>query len=477
MSTDTTHDSPSPTSLPRVLGTWSAASILIGSIIGSGIFAKPTAVAQALPSPGWTLFCWLAAGALALIGSLIFAELGSAYPRAGGQYTFLREAFGNVPAFLFGWTNLVIINAASIAALAVISAEFSFNVLPASLQPGPDSHWHRTLPVLMIAALTLANRRGLRWGASIQNTFTVLKLGALGLIIAGLFFPGKSDWSRLTPFWEIQNDGNGEALWLGFKGAFLAIFWAYDGWYLLSFSGGEIRDPQRNIPRGFIIGIVVVISVYLAFNLAVLTILPLAEIAAVDSPGGVAGQVARHLYGDVGLVLISLGIVGSTFGAANANLLTGPRLSYAMAQDRLFFPRFGKLHPSFLTPGFAIIAQGVVGAAYVYAGTFDQLTDSVVFAAWIFYLLTVVGYFRLRRRNQGRDGVFRAPGHPFPAAFFVLFASIFVAYSFWDSFSLTLEYFSGSGDGEPTPDGLYLPLVLAIILAGLPLYAFVRRRA
>ena len=462
-------------SLPRVLGAWSAASILVGSIIGSGIFAKPTAVAQALPSPGWTLFCWLAAGALALIGSLIFAELGSAYPQAGGQYTFLREAFGDLPAFLFGWTNLVIINAASIAALAFISAEFSFNVFPESYRPSPDSHWYRTLPVLMITALTLANRRGLRWGASIQNTFTILKLGALGLIIAGLFFPAKTDWSRMTPFWELPSDGGNEAIWLGFKGAFLAIFWAYDGWYLLSFSGGEIRDPQRNIPRGFILGILVVISVYLAFNVAVLTIMPLDEIAPVSSPGGVAGRVAQHLYGDIGLVLISLGIVGSTFGAANANLLTGPRLSYAMAQDRLFFPRFGRLHPSFLTPGFAIIAQGVIGAAYVYGGTFDQLTDSVVFAAWIFYLLTVVGYFRLRRRNRERNDVFRAPGHPFLAAFFVIFAGIFVAYSFWDSFSVTLDYFKSGATDEHTKDGLYLPLVLAIILGGLPLYAFVRR--
>jgi APA family basic amino acid/polyamine antiporter len=469
------RSSPGRPELPRVLGAWSAASILVGAIIGSGIFKKPGTVAAALGSPGWILFCWVAAGALALIGSLVFAELGSIYPRSGGQFTYLKESFGKVVAFLFGWTNLAIINSASIAALGVISAEFSFNLLPAEHRPEPSSHWYRTLPVLLIALLTTANVLGIRWGAWIQNVFTILKLAALAMIISAFLFPSRTDWSNLSPFWEIRGGDAMDSIWLGFKAAFLAIFWAYDGWYVLSFSGGEVRRPERNIPVGFVVGILVVITTYALFNLAIFGLVPLEEMSGVTRPGGVAAEAAYRLFGGVGLTLISIGIVCSTFGSANAFILTGPRLTYAMARDGLFFERFGDVHRRFLTPAVAIVVQGVLGAAYVYAGTFDQLTDSVVFAAWIFYLLTVIGYFGIRKRHAHRDDVFHAPGHPVLPLIFVVFATVFVLYSFVESFSLTQLYFQGSDDPR-AEDGVYFPLVTLVILAGLPVYALVRHR-
>ncbi len=465
-------ESESRRDLPRVLGAWSAASILIGSIIGSGVFVKPGKIAAYLPSPGWILFCWAAAGVLALIGSLVFAELGSCYPGAGGQYTYLREAFGNLTAFLFGWTNLVIINSASIAALAVVSTSFAFNLLPEGQRPGASSHWAQTVPVLMITALTAANLVGVRWGAIIQNVLTVLKLAAIALVICGIFVPSKTSWSHLSPFFEIRGSPTNQQVFTGFKEAFLAIFWAYDGWYLLSFSGGEIKNPRRNIPVGFVLGILVVVGAYLAVNLAYLLVIPLEEMPRFREEGGVAAEAASRLFGPVGLALLSIGIVGSTLGAANGNLLTGPRLSYAMARDGLFFPPFGGVHAKFQTPALAIILQGVIGAAYVYWGTFDQLTDSVVFAAWIFYLLTVAACFGLRRRNAQVPGIFRAPGHPVLPAFFVIFAAGFILYSLGDSIQKATGYFQGA---EGSEDGVYLLISAGLILLGVPLYWIVRR--
>jgi len=472
--------------LRRALGAWSAASILIGAIIGSGIFKKPAAVAAALPSPGWILVCWIAAGALALIGSLIFAELSAVFPGPGGQYTFLRKAFGDLPAFLFGWTNLVVINSASIAALAVISGEFAFNLLPTAARPAAGSHWYRTLPVVLVVALTALNVVDVRWGARLQNILTISKLGALGLIIAGVFFPAKTNWSNFSPFWEVRDGTDFTAFWLAMKGAFLAIFWAYDGWYLLGFSGGEVRNPRRNIPLGFIGGILVVVGVYLAFNIAILALIPLEEIATVTRHGGPAGEAAFRLYGGVGLTLISAGIVASTFGAANANVLSGPRLAYAMARDGLFLRSFGTVHPRFRTPLVAVVAQGTLGAAYIYAGTFDELTDSVVFAAWIFYLLTVIGYFRLRRAQTssatGSSAAasettgFRAPWFPLLPLLFVVFATVFVVYTLYESAAQTLEYLGGSDDPHAA-SGVYFPFVLLLIAAGLPLYRGLRKSA
>ena len=459
--------------LPRVLGALSAASILIGSIIGSGIFKNPAKIATALPSPGWILVAWAMAGFLSLIGSLLFAELGSAYPGAGGQYTYIRESFGKLPAFLFGWTNLLIINAFSIAALAIMSSQSLFGLMPVGWHPGPDGAGTLMVAVVMVGVLTGANAIGVRHGAGIQNVLTVLKLGALGLIIAGLFLP-RARWENLSGMWEIRGDQGTGQLLSGFKNAFLAILWAYDGWYLLSFSGGEIRNPRRNIPLGFILGIFVVISVYIAANVSYFSVISLDEMKMLDAGGRIVAEEAGYrLYGELGVFLILSGIMCSTLGAANGNILTGPRLSYAMAKDGLFYGSFGGVHARYRTPFLAIVAQGALAAALVFAGDFHQLTDSVVFAAWIFYLLTVVGYFRLRKRYLSREGVFVAPGFPVLPAIFIAFAVPFIIYSAGDAFSKSLAWWRGATDSA---DGLYPVISLLIILAGVPAYALFSRQ-
>ena len=459
--------------LPRVLGALSAASILIGSIIGSGIFKNPAKIATALPAPGWILVAWAAAGFLSLIGSLLFAELGSAYPGAGGQYTFIRESFGKLPAFLFGWTNLLIINAFSIAALAKISSQSLFGLLPVGWQADPEGAATLAVAVIFVGLLTGVNAIGVRHGAGIQNILTVLKLGALGLIIAGLFLPS-ARWENLSGMWQFRGEGGAGALLTGFKDAFLAILWAYDGWYLLSFSGGEIRNPRRNIPLGFILGILVVIGVYIAANVSYFSVLSLDDMKRLDAGGRIVAEEAGfRLYGEIGVFLILTGIMCSTLGAANGNILTGPRLSYAMAKDGLFYDSFGGVHARYRTPFIAIVAQGALAALLVFAGDFHQLTDSVVFAAWIFYLLTVVGYFRLRRRYISREGVFIAPGYPILPAIFIAFAVPFIVYSAGDAFSKSVAWCRGATDSA---DGLYPVISLGIMLAGIPAYALFRGR-
>ncbi len=463
-----------PSELPRLLGVWSAASILIGSVIGSGVFVKPQMVAESLPSVGWILICWIAAGVLSLIGSLAFAEMSSHYPNAGGQYAYLRGSFGRFPAFLFGWTNLTIINAASCAALACKAVEYLANIFHLDIEM---NGWAaKAIAVGLTALLTAANAVGVLWGARIQNFLTGMKLLALAAIIFGALLPGRGSVDNLSPFWTFRD---AEMTWGkildGFQVAFLAIFWAYDGWYLLSFSGGEIKNPRRNIPLGFTAGILVVALVYVLANVAYFAAMPIGDLAAVskDRLGGVAAVVAERFYGPIGRTMISVGILGSMMGAANGNLLTGPRLCYAMARDGLFFRPFASIHARFLTPAAAIVIQGAIAALCVFAGNFDDLTDSVVFAAWTFYGLTVAGLFVLRRRHRGDPTLFRMPGYPLLPAFFVVFAAVFVAYNAYEAATKiqgALADYQKTGQLQTT--GLYPLFSTGLILLGVPFYLF-----
>ncbi len=467
-----------PRELPRLLGPLSAASILIGCIIGSGIFMVPQEVASNLPSPGWILAAWAASGVLALIGSLAFAEMSSMYPQAGGQYVYLRESFGRFPAFLFGWTNITIINTASIAAIAFASVEYLIRSLEfasgAPLGVVKDGLVYKLITVGLIAALTGANAVGVLWGSRIQNVLTSAKLLVLGALFVGMFLPGHGHPENFRPFWALQ-EGSGDVL-RGFKEAFLAIFWAYDGWYLLGFSAGEIKDPRRNIPLGFGLGILVVIVVYLLVNVSFLAAVSLADMKEMKGLGGVGAEAARRFYGGAGLFLISLGVFGSTLGAVNGNILTGPRLFFAMARDGLFFRRLAEVHPRFLTPFNAVLVQGLLSSLLVFAGNFNDLISSVVFAGWIFYGLSVLGLFVLRRRG-GREVSFRMPGYPVLPLFFVLFTVVFLTISVRDTALAIGDAFQVyRRDGSLQLKGLYPLLASGVILLGVPVYLSFRRK-
>ena len=454
-------------------------------MIGSGIFKVPRDVAASLPSPGWILVAWVAAGLLALVGSLAFAEMSTLYPEAGGQYVFVREAFGRLTAFLYGWTNIVVINSASVAAIAFVSAEYllcSFGLVTGCALPAEGTTayllLYKSVTVFLIAALTATNAVGVLWGARLQNVLTAAKLLVLGALIAGALLPGRAHLENLTPFWTLQGSMDG-GLVRAFQVAFLSIFWAYDGWYLLGFSCAEIREPRRNIPIGFALGVLVVVAVYALVNLSYFAAIPLGEMARVVGPGGVGAEAARRFFGEIGLLFIALGVFGSALGAANGQILTGPRLCFAMARDGLFFRPLADVHPRFLTPLRAIVVQGGLSALCVFAGNFDDLINSVVFAAWIFYGLTVVGLFILRRRGvAGGAGTFRMPGYPILPFLFALFAFGFVIYSARESVLQvqgSLKIILEGGSLAEAMKGLYPLLVTGIILLGVPFYLAFRR--
>ena len=323
-------------SLPRRLGLWSAAAVLVGSTIGSGIFRVPSAVAEDVGTVGAIALLWLLGAAVALFGALTIAELAVLFPRSGGIYVFLREAYGPLPAFLFGWTELLVIRPSALGAIAVLFAEYVAEFAPIS---GPGV---RVVAALAILALAAANIRSLGWGAAVQNASTVAKVAAL-LGLAGLAFllgdAGDGAFAQPIEF--------SPASWGGFGIALVAVLWAYDGWADLTFLGGEVKDPGRTLPRALLGGTAAIVVIYLIVNAAYLYVLDVPDM--VGRPL-VAADAARAVFGEVGAAVVAAMVMVSAFGALNGSTMTGPRILFAMAEDRLFFRRIGAVHPRWRTP-------------------------------------------------------------------------------------------------------------------------------
>ncbi len=365
---------------------------VIGGIIGSGIFLGPQVVAQRVGSAGLTLTAWVLGGVIALIGALCFAELGARRPRAGGGYVYLREAFGPLPAFLYGWTLLLVIATGATAAVAVTFASYAVPLL--GLPP------RATVPVAIgaIVLLSAVNYVGVKPAAITQNVFTLLKLAALAaLIVAGLLAVASTAPDRLRPpstapvgWWAV-----GVAL----GSALVPILFAFGGWQQTNFVAEEIVEPERNLPRALILGVVGVIAVYLLANVAYLRTLGAAGLAASAAP---AADAMERALGAGGKTLISAGIAVSSFGFLNLVILVSPRVYQAMAADGLFFPGFARLHPEYRTPGAAIVFQGAWAILLASTGTYGQLLDYVVFGDWIFFGLTVATLFVDRRREGAK---------------------------------------------------------------------------
>jgi APA family basic amino acid/polyamine antiporter len=386
---------------------------VVGGIIGGGIFRTPAAVAERVGSARLILAVWVAGGVVALIGALCFGELGHRRPRAGGGYVYLREAWGPLPAFLYGWALLLVIASGAIAAIAVTFADYAVALtgLPSRL----------TLP-LAIAAIFLVsavNYLGVRPGAVVQNVFTVLKLLALGLlVVVGLAAATSPD----LPPPAAAPRAVGAAL--------VPVLFTYGGWQQTNFIAGEMVNPERDLPRALLLGVGIVVAVYLLANLAYLAVLGPAGLAASTAP---AADAMREVLGPLGGTLIAAGIAISTFGFLHLVVLVTPRVFQAMAADGLFFPRLARLHPVHRTPAAAIALQAGWASALVLSGSFSQLVDYVAFADWVFFGLTVAGLFvyRARDRGEGRatpSGAFRTPGYPWTPALFVA-AAIFVVAS------------------------------------------------
>jgi APA family basic amino acid/polyamine antiporter len=431
-----------PDALPRVLGFWDIVGIVIGGVIGSGIFIVPAAVAAGVEYPLLILAVWVVGGILCFFGALTFSELGTAFPKAGGMYIFLREAYGPMIAFLFGWTLFLVIDSGSIATLAVA---FSTKYLPYFFDISPLMS--KAIALLFIAFLVTVNYLGTKWGAYLQNLLTLIKFGAIVAVCVIVFAFAKGDANHFVApapasfSWDL----------LAKMGvALVATFWAYKGWEASTFSAGELRNPGRNLPAGLLVSMVAVVFLYLLTNLAYLYAFPAGVIAKSDRIASDAMDIA---IGPIGGSIIAITILFSILGAANSNLLCSPRVFFAMAADRLFFRKIAAVHPRFLTPHVSIIALGCWAVVLSLSGTFEQLFTYVVFGQWIFFGLSAAAVFILRKKRPDLPRPYKTWGYPVTPL-------IFVVAAFLVSVNSLINQFWNASAG------------LAIILLGLPAYLY-----
>ena len=430
--------------LKRELGLLDAIMINSGTMIASAIFIVPATVAAAVHGTALMTLVWVVGGLVSLLGALSIAELAAAYPEAGGQYAYLREAYGTIWAFLYGWANFAVINTASIAAIAVGFARYLGFFTPLSEMA------IRLIAVLSIVALTLLNCRGVRLGATTQNVLTTLKIGALIALIATSFvLPGGSA-SHFQPLWPSETVGQ----WIGpFGVAMVAVLWAYDGWIETTYVGSEILNPGRNLPRSIILSTLIVIALYVLASLAYVYVLAPAGMA---SSALVASDAAKVTMGGIGAVLVVAAILISTLGANNGIILTAARIPYAMARGGMFFRSQGIVHPRYATPTVALLTQGVWASALTLLGTYDQLFTYVVFAQFVFYALSASAVIRLRRTAPQVARPYRTWGYPVTPI-------VFIAFALWLVLNTIMETPKDSAIGA------------GLILLGLPGYWYWRR--
>jgi basic amino acid/polyamine antiporter, APA family len=432
------------TDLARRLGVFDATMIVMGGIIGAGIFISPYVVARHVHTPALILGVWIAGGAIALAGAFVYAELAALRPEAGGVYAYLRDAFHPIVAFLFGWTLLLVVQAGGMAAVAVTFGLYVRDLTGSALSP-------TTIAVAALAALTIINCFGVRAGANVQNAFMVLKIIAIGtLITVGWIAVGTA------PVVEPADPPAGNAL-AAFGAAMVPVLFAYGGWQTASFVSEEMRAPQRDLPRAMLWGIVGVLMLYLAANLVYVLVLSPAGLAATTTP---ASEVMRRAVGESGARFIALGIAVSTIGYLSQGMLTAPRVYYAMARDGVFFARAGWVHPRSRAPVYAVGLQGVWAGAIAMSGRYEQILNYVVAIDALFFGLTGAALLVFRRRPAA-DGAaaapFRTPGHPWTTILFVG--------AFWIVALNTVVQF-------PTSAGIGV----LVLLAGVPVYLWWSRR-
>lgn len=410
--------------LVRGLGTWDAALLTIGSVVGTGIFLTTSDMARVLPNPGLILLVWAAGGLLTLAGALTYAELGVLFPRAGGIYHYIKQAYGPLWGFLYGWIAFLVIMSGGIAALGVAFGEYLGSFLPwfstrHALLSVPIGSWTwsvsggQVAAVLAILALTAVNHLGLKEGAWVQNALTAIKIGSILLFgVLGLLKPAPAVSSLSEPVHALPT-----GLLAAFGVAMIAALWTYDGWYGLTCSAGEVRDPARSLPRGLILGTVVVTALYLLLNLVYVRTLSIADMAATPR---IAETVAAVLFGPGAARLISLAVLVSTFGCLSSTILYSSRIYLPMAADGLFFPSLAKVDPRFRTPVRCLWAQTAWAVLLTVSGRYDQLYTYVIFASVVFHAATAAAVFVFRRRLPDAPRPYRTWGYPVVPALFIL---------------------------------------------------------
>ncbi len=416
--------------------------IVMGGIVGAGIFMNPAVVAQEVTSAGAALAAWAVGGAFALVGAFIYAELAARRPAVGGQYAYLREAFHPLLAFLYAWTLLLVSQSGGMAAVAMTFARYFRELSGVPLADG-------VVAVSAIVLLTAVNCLGVRAGSSLQSVFMVLKIGAIGMLV--LFGFGAAAQVPETVRDAVVADTGSLT---GFGAALVPVLFAYGGWQTSSFVAGELKAPARDLPRGLLIGVSGVVVLYLLVNLVCIRALGMSGLAATTTP---ASDVMRLSMGDRGATLIAAGIAMSTVGFLSQNLLTGPRVYFAMAADGTFFRSVARVHPRTRVPIVAIVLQGTVASLLALSGRYERILGFVVAIDWVFFGLTALSLVVLRRRDvaAGRAASFHVPGHPFTTLAFVLGSWLVVAN--------TVYRFPANALAG-----------LALLVAGIPVYAYWR---
>ena len=440
-STSSPSDQPQ---LLRALGAWESTSITIGIMIGTAIFIVPADVTRAVGSPAAAIAVWALGGLLTLFGVLTFAEMAAMMPKAGGQYVYLREAYGPLAGFLCGWSFFIAAQGGGIAVLAVGFAEYLGELLP--LQP-----WHQKgAAAASIVLFTYINYRGVKEGGRVQALLTGMKVGAIvAFVLLGFILVRGHDVVQGS-----VHAPSGSGFVAAFGVALVGVFWAFEGWNACTFAASEVRNPQRDLPRALILGTMVVIVIYIALNLVYYRVLTATEIVHSTRVGADA---AMRILGRAGAVFVSLLIIISTLGSLNGSILAAPRVYYAMARDGLFFRGCAEVHPKYHTPHWALAVQCVWAVLLVVLGTYNELFTYVVFAAWIFYALTAYAVIILRRKFPDLPRPYRVTGYPWIPLAFVL-ASV------WFLVNTLIEKPVESGSGT------------LMVVLGVPVYWLWRRR-
>jgi amino acid transporter len=455
--------------LVRGLGAWASGAIVVGTMIGTGIFLKPAEMAREGRCVSVVFAAWIVGAILSLFGALSFAELGAMIPEAGGEYAYLRRGFGPAWGFLFGWTHSIVGRPSSLSSIAAGLVRFLGFLLPVVATPIFTLHiaipgltgwikpydfvltWAQPVAVLWLVAMTGVNYLGVRLGGAVQVFLTAIKIVSVAIVIGVAFFAPTAGPHPADPIWPAGLSGG---VFGAFLAALAAALWAYDGWEDLNLVGSEVRDPERNFPRALVGGVSLVALIYLLFSAACLKILPFENVAA--SPH-IASDVVEHVAGRGAAAWITVAMVISAIGSMNSSVLSGARVPYAMARDGIFFKVADGIHPKYLTPGRALIFQGVLASLMALTGTFEELTNLFILAGWIFYGLAVVALFRMRRTEPDLPRPYRCWGYPWVPGIFVA-GALALTVNIW------LERPGRSSIG------------LLMILAGLPFYRMWVRR-
>jgi len=420
--------------LKRQLGLFDSTMMVIGIVIGSGIFMTTGLMAEALPSPSLILIAWVLGGVMMIAGALTYAELGAAMPKAGGQYVYLREAYGPLPAFLFGWVAFIAYLTGTNAAIAVAIAEHMGSFFP-TLSPENIildlGFYHLSSGQLMaltiIFGLSLVNYLGVVLGKWVQNVLTILKIGSI-LVFALI---GLLVTTNVSIDYTLNPTGLsfGQIL-MGMGVALIAVNWTVGGWDYVTLVSGEVKSPEKNLPRALIFGTLAIISLYILINLAYLKSMPISQIAGEIKIGEAS---ARALFGNGIAGLFTVAVILSMFGSLNGNILVGPRVTYAMAKDDLFFRQAADVHPKYRTPGNAIILQGIWAGILTLTGTFKELITLVVFVNFMLWIAASSTVFVLRKKQPDLHRPYKVWGYPWVPALFILFSLAVMVNTFFES--------------------------------------------